>query len=342
MTEAGVSYGGGLNNWQATVTPFGDAYIVPTYHPSYLMRGYQHLQSSQMFAIKRAMEIASFGRSPLDPDLVIDPPIQFMHDWIKSIHPESWLSVDIETAHKQGVEEDDLDFVHTSQIIRINFASTVEQGITVPWNNQYLPVIREAVSLPNPKVFWNARFDVPILAAHDTPVSGTILDFMLGWHVLQSRLPKGLGFVTPFYADIGPWKHLSGEQFEKYSAIDPVAALACANGIAKDLSNAGQWDAFINHIVNLDQQVLFPAEAEGLLLDTDLIKGLSANIQVQLKLFNAELQSAIPRSLLPLAGGWKREPSKKYPGAFRKKVTERVYVCTDCGEEDVTAKHKCQ
>ena len=342
ITEAGLTYGGKFNNWQATVTEMGDSYIIPTFSPDYIIKGHSHLHSSQIFAIKRAMEIASFGRTPDPMDLVLDPEPAFMWDWLKSIEPSAWISVDIETARKVGIEEDDLDFVFSSQIIRINFASNTTQGITIPWGGRYGKVIDAILALPNPKVFWNARFDVPILAEHDTPTEGAILDMMLGWHILQSRLPKGLGFVTPFYADIGPWKHLSDQEFEKYSAIDAIAALHCAFGIAKNLVAGEQWDTYWDHVVQFDQKVLFPAEAVGLKLDEKQIRALSTNIQVQLKLMGADLQAMIPQSLKPLAGGWKREPKpEKYPGAFRQRIPKLVYVCTDCGEEDVTARHKC-
>jgi hypothetical protein len=53
---------------------------------------------------------------------------------------------------------------------------------------------------------------------------------------LNTALPKGLGFVAPFYARRSPmWKHLSDDQPAFYNAVDADMALQCWLGIRRDL-----------------------------------------------------------------------------------------------------------
>lgn len=341
------TYGGKLDNWHGTHIPcWTGAVIVPTYHPSYLMQGQQRLLGTFYFDLRRAMELASFGPNSRTLDLVVDPPAEWFSRWLDQIGEEAWLAVDIETTWKTGEQEDELQSPG-GDITRVNFAVNPDQGLTVPWDQRYIPLIQRALSLPCAKAFWNERFDVPILTRAGTPPAGIVLDFMLGWHVLQSSLPQGLGFVTPFYAPhIGPWKHLSSTEPGRYAAIDAAATLHCAFGIAKDLASAGQWDTFLRYVADIDRQVLHPCEDVGLLVDDGALRALSERLRQEEKRIDSDIQQLVPEELKPLLpkSGWKRHPGNRYPGqeVVEQRVKEMVRVCTQCGEAEVSSRHKCQ
>lgn len=338
-----VEYNGKLNDWHGYVVGDGP-YVVPTFDPAFILRGNHKLFGAFLYDVRRAMEVASFGvrRDPVD--LVVDPDPQWFTEYVEHAvaDPEAWMAVDIECPIK-GNDEDDSPIYVLTDIMRINFSVNPLQGITVPWEDRYLFGIRRLLDSPLAKVFWNERFDVPILTSKGFAPQGVILDGMWAWHMLQSSLPKGLGFVTPFYSTMQPWKHLSLAEPGKYAAQDAVAQLQCMMGIAKHLRAQGQWQSFIKYAVNLDATVLHPAEKQGILLNTTDLRLLQEELRVDREQVESEIAALVPEPVLPWAGGWKRQPStEKYPNAVLRKVKETVLCCTDCGVNEVGPAHKCK
>jgi uracil-DNA glycosylase family 4 len=333
-----IDYDGKLDHWQHYVLGDSPPFIVPTYHPSYLLRGQQRLLGSFCAALKRAMEVASFGFTRAPVSLVENPPPDWFAAWASGINEDAWLAVDIETPFKSGSDEDEM-VEAVGKITQINFSVHPDQGVTVPWDDRYLKTIRRILATSIPKVFWFERYDVPLLAVHDAPVSGPILDAMLGWHLLQSGLPKSLGFASSYYSDLPPWKHLSKVNFTYYCAMDAVQTLRCMYGIAKDLKSQGQWDVYLRHFVKLDQQALHPMEAIGLKLDPERLRTLHSHLTTEVERLYDEIQTMVPHHLKPLVGGWKKPPDGT-PGVEAHTVKKLVPCCTDCGAIDVTPTHE--
>lgn len=344
LSDHGYPYEGELKNWHSTVIKLDeDQYLIPTFHPSYLMQGNQKLFNAQCFALRLAMEVAAFGYQPDPLELMVDPqPDKFEAEFVDTLTDmEQWLAVDIETRTSIGSDEDDRGF-SLGDIIRINFAVTPDVGWTVPWENRYLPLIKKCLDTSMAKIFWNERFDVPILRQNDMKVEGVVVDAMQGWHMLQPNLPMGLGFVAPFYCKIGPWKHLSSTAPGRYAAIDAAATLRCAYGIGSDLASEKRWDSFDKYMTKFDRDVLHPAEDIGLLIDRVEVKKLQETLAAQVAEMEQKIKTQIPDAVLPLEGGWKRDPKEKWPGSFKKRVEETVTCCIECGDTDVTTTHKCE
>lgn len=337
-----VEYQGKLNDWQGYVVgnPPGP-YVIPSFHPAFLLRGQQKLMGSLLFAMRRAMEVASFGLTRSEVSLVVDPDPEWFDEWANQVTPESWLAVDIENPVSPGTDEDDITF-GVGQIIRINFSCNPEQGITVPWEPRYMPTIRRLLASPCPKVLWNERYDTYVLGRHNERMSGVILDAMWAWHMLQSSLPRGLGFVAPFYSDLPPWKHLSSTNMGHYAAMDAVQTLRCMFGIAKDLKDAGQWRVFLRHVVELDSRVLHPMEEIGLLLDPAKLRTFEQELEARSAQLLSEIQGLVPSHMRPLSGGWK-SPPEGVPGSdvVVQQVRKLVQCCELCGAVDVTTRHRC-
>lgn len=339
----GIDYAGKLEDWHGYVLGDGP-YVIPTFHPAYLLRGNHKLFGAFLYDIKRAMEVASFGLTRSKVDLVVDPPTDWFEEYVEEAlrDPEAWMAVDIETPYKQA-NEDDSVFMSTTKILRVNFSVNENQGVTVPWQDRYLFLIRRLLGSENPKVFWNERFDIPILEAANATPKGTVLDGMWAWHILQSDLPKGLGFVSPFYSDMPPWKHLAQDEPGLYAAQDAVQQLRNMIGIAKNLKQHNQWGTFMKFAVKLDTNVLHPMEKEGILLHRDGLSVLQEELRLKRLAKDQEIQDMVPAEVRPWAGGWKRQPDpKQWPGAVKRKVMEEVLVCTDCGATEVGPAHKCK
>jgi hypothetical protein len=124
--------------------------------------------------------------------------------------------------------------------------------------------------------------------------------------------------------------------------MDAAATLRCAYGIGSDLQTSKQWDAFDKYMTKFDRDVLHPAEEIGLLIDPVEVKKLKETLAAQVAEMEQKIKSQIPDAVLPLEGGWKRDPKEKWPGSFKKRVEETVTCCTECGDTDVTTTHQCE
>ncbi len=336
-------------------------WVVPTFHPSFLLKGNQKLIGTVAFDILRAKKVAKEGWHPRPTSLVVDPDIGWYANWVAEYEAQSdaWLAVDIETSGKIGMDEGELDEV--GSILRINFAFNPDQGITVPWGGPWQALTERLLLSSGVKCFWNARFDTSVLRLASIRVGGPVLDFMWAWHVLQSDLPRGLGFVAPFYSDYGAWKHLSGSDPGTYAAIDAVQTMRVAFGIAKDLKDAGQWDTFIRHVYEFDSKVLGPAEEVGLLVNKERLTKFKGELAGKILALGEKLGELVPEEILELhpKGGWVKPPKvedfivtykrgdEKFRVAYKQKdllkqeSAEMVHWCKTCYQTNVTKKHRC-
>jgi uracil-DNA glycosylase family 4 len=323
--------------------PLDRFWVVPTYHPSHLQRGAQKLTKSVVFDLLVAKELSE-GKWEFDrPRLIIDPPEEVFEQWVERYLATAgaWLAVDIETPDKsRKSDEGELGKEDASyEILYINLSYSTEEGITVPWVGRYKDVAKRALEAGGQLLFWNAPYDVPRLRMHGVAIPQPgLLDFMDAWHVLQSALPRGLGFVAPFYSKAGPWKHL-GNLNGTYRAMDGVQTLRCAYGIARDLQAEGMWDVFERHCWAYDTYVLRPAEEVGLPLDREELGKFTAGLEAECKRIEGELEAIVPEAVKPLAGPLVRRPEGE--NVIEKWETLLVQVCKRCGAEEVAKSHRC-
>lgn len=340
-------------------------WVVPTYHPAFLLRGNHKYMGVLLFDLKKAFQVAAGKWEPDEPNLVVDPPVEWFEQWIRGYlltQDRCWLSIDIETQEKAEQEaEDELEPGRRGAvpILRINFSCSTSEGITVPWVEPYLSEIRRVLSFEGVKVVWNGAYDLPILAAHGFQVSGPVYDAMWMFHVLQSDVPKSLGFVTPLYSRSRPWKHLARTEPGIYGAYDGVNQLRCAYGVAADLQRLGMWRVFERHVHRLDTVGLRPAETVGLLADRQGLESLGQDLSKELERLDGEIQALVPTEAMPIWAptkhGWAKTPSvgalakvqeedklEAPPEVISKMVATEVLRCKLCGLEGVTKAHNCQ
>lgn len=308
-----------LENWHGC--PSGK--IVPTFHPNHALTK-PGMTGALLFDLKVAQDVLQRRWREEPAELIVDPPAEWFREWVKGfLHcTSSWLAVDIETPQKMkaGKDEGKLEEDPSFEIIRINFSYNPDQGVTVPWAGQYIPLIKMLLKAAQTTCYWNSRYDVPRLKANDCPVGANPYDFMVAWHLLQSDLPKGLGFVAPFFSSFGPWKHLSGSDPGTYAAIDAVQTLRCARGIARDLEKGGQWEIFLRHFHDLDTYVLHPAEEVGLPVDETLLDAFGVKLEGKKREFLDKICSQVPPDALALhpKKGWKKAKTKPFSVTYKR------------------------
>lgn len=279
------------------------AWILGADHPSYIMRGNHHLVPVMQFAFTRAVEIASQPDFRLEsPEYILDPSPEAFASWAEGYErvlkadSGTLLSYDIETPFKQSMDEEQLSKEEDDDytIIRCSFAYRAGDAVSVPWQAPWIPTLERLFASSGTKVGWNNdNYDAPRVCAQ-MPILGQSLDGMLAWHVLNSALPKGLGFVTPFYAQsVSMWKHLSQAEPAFYNAKDADMALRNVLGILQGLRENSQGAMFDRHVIQVNKVFSFMSE-QGVLRDEIARKNGEQVVSEALAKVEIDIQNVVP------------------------------------------------
>lgn len=353
----------------------GRVWVVPTYHPSHINRGAWNLYRTFQWDIERALDLVDElnslgpgGKPALDSDswdLVVDPAPEWFARWVDEIlllpAEEVWLAVDTETATKLHRKQDEGELTARDapgELLRINLAVREDQGVTVPALEPYLFHVKRLLAFPCLKGFWHEKFDAQVLREAQLPVAGWRTDWMWAWHVLQSDVPRGLGFVSPFYIKAAAWKHLADTEPGVYGAQDGLRTRRLMSDIAADLQAQGQWNAFWRHVTLLEEYAIRHSEEVGLPLSKERLEEFHRKLQGIYQELRGKLQAAVPESVRPWypKEGWKtdpgpekairvkvdeeREEERLYP-VVKRQVEGYVNLCLACRAEGVHKKHRC-
>jgi uracil-DNA glycosylase family 4 len=312
-------------------------------HPAYLLRGNTHLWPVVQFVFKRALEIADHGLVLDEPDYLLDPdPTSFGH-WISGyrhsleLDRDNPLSYDIETPYKKKVKDEEEigkeeDADHT--ILRISFSYIDQFGVThtvsIKWSAEYMAGIELLFDLANFVLGWNSdKYDYPRVSRH-VRVRGIGLDGMVAWHILNSSLPKALGFVTPFYwQQTLMWKHLAEKEPAFYNAKDADAALRNFIGIKRDLINNRLWNVFERHWVDLAKALKYMS-GQGVLRDNEMRDLAEKQLQTTLDLIESRMEEAVPVEAREIKI-YKKAPKSGTDGLLEITKAYPAKYCSTCG-----------
>lgn len=331
-------------------SPEYNAWVIAAAHPSYLMRGKHHEVGVLQFAFKRALEIAEKDCVRPPANYLLDPNATEFSRWVDTYlealraDPTGvFLSYDIETPYKTGKSEEDLakEDEEDYTILRCAFSYKPNEAVSIPWNAAYFADLCRLFSSEGAKLGWNSElFDGPRIK-HNLGTSGSLngdqIDGMLAWHVLNSALPKGLGFVTPFYAQsTAMWKHLSNAEPAFYNAKDADMALQCWLGIQRDLKSNNLWEVFDRHIIQLNR-VLGYMSKQGVVLDLNARQEAEDKLTVMLNGFSDGIQAAVPIEALEV------KPIVRAPedttGLIQINGVRKTTKCPHCSALDIKADH---
>ncbi len=316
-----TSFGGGgkagITNVQGYVMdgPWTGTWVVPTYHPSYIMRGKSELSGVVIWALQRALDIAKNGFVRLPTRYITHPSLDDALEFERGYNPDHHvLSWDIETPDSSNLTEEEVeemidDISYT--ITRISFSYEQGYAITFPWQPPFIDIISRLLGSLGPKRTWNGEcFDLPRVQAAHVTVRGRHYDTMWSWKFLQPTLPRGLGFVAPFYGWTGePWKHTNNSEPERYSCADSDSLQMIADGVDAHLKQKGQWHVYERHVVQLGE-VLWKMSDNGLPYSAEKAAAFGAELQAKWDARYAELQQRVPESIKPSKQktGYKKEP----------------------------------
>src|SRR6266436_2308938 len=210
-------------------SPYGIP-VVPTYHPSFIMKGNHKLTPVVLWALSRALSIAQGTYKESQYDLFIDPSAEALRAYLDTPWDSDTLFLDIETPESAHLDEEELEEKGPSfTIVRAGFSIRKGTAVSFPWCHPFIDIMRDAIGRAGTIVEWATnRFDTRRLSAAGMPLEGKrIISGMWAWHWLQSDLRKGLGAVAPFYYAGRPFKHLSAADPGRYNALDNAVGYDC-------------------------------------------------------------------------------------------------------------------
>jgi uracil-DNA glycosylase family 4 len=334
------------------------AWVVPTFHPSYLLprkgqRDTARLTGAVILDIKKAARIAEGGFAIAKPVYLKDPTPAEAMLWAVRFEvactegSAKYLSSDIETAGKvfagddETDEDGEMDDPRRMVITRIGFAYAPGVAMSVPWEPRYKDVVRRLLSQTAvPHVVWNGyAFDVPVLAAQGMEYAGEVVDAMWAWHHLQSGLPRGLESVTSHYAyDLEPWKHLGAADPPQYNATDADAAGRNYLGIREALEARGQWTRFKEHVVEIYPLLHRAGRVNGLEIAPPEREALREELIERKEALLREAQTVVPEELRA-AAVYAKAPKGK-PGTWVPAERKaRARICAKCEAKSPRPSH---
>ncbi len=231
--KSGPRKGQPKSEWKSVVSappcPETVEWIIPTYHPSGVMR--TGLKVLPVFAA----DLARVGRA-LNGTLDIKP-----EPW----QPYFPLHVDLDGPCVFDIETGGED---NGIIERIG--AVVGQGVA--WTSRWDETSRYMLQgdlTASPRVAFNIAFDAPRLADAGCPVPEPWFCDMLACHVLKPDLKKSLNYVASLYMDTRRWKHLADSDPAKYNALDVVKDRDLHPIIEAELHRTGMWDMFTQRMM---------------------------------------------------------------------------------------------
>jgi uracil-DNA glycosylase family 4 len=298
-----------------------DIPCIPTFHPSSILQGNHNYTIAFVLAIAKAIEIANGSFQPTLIKVVEDPDPSFLH------FPEGReisfpLMCDIETPKSlAGRNEEEAEDDPSYQIIRMGFSIASWQGVSFPFEGDYIRRAQSLIRRAKTLIFWNKNYDLPRLKANGFTISPdcTVVDAMWAWHWLYSDLPKSLAFAAPFFYNGPAWKHLASQRPSYYNGMDNAVQMGVYNGVKAQLIKDNRWERFWNHCIKVDPIYVSMGSA-GVKVDKDARATFMAALEKEALAELVKVQELVPAKLVKVKESFK----ELKPPKISAKVTRRM------------------
>lgn len=308
--------------------------ILPTYNPGWILRGNGNYGGVLVHDVQKALDIVRDGFQEPVEHFLIDPSPAEALDWARAQDPQADWAFDIETPGKN--EDESKDDAGVKQIDRIGFSSGEGHTLSVPWAPEYFPAIQHLLAFPGDKIVWNRGFDVPRVREHGMVIHGTIHDGMLMWHVLNSDLPKKLGFAATFLVPHQRrWKHL-GSQSPRYNAIDAHVEWCAVQTCKRLLHESGLWQVYQEQVCDVNR-VLDYMTVQGVPTNTTRREASAQLLSDKIAVCGARIQEVVPADLQPVV--WKARKTALTTHTRTIDDPKGTHVCSACGKNPATKIH---
>ncbi|MBU6232261.1 hypothetical protein KGP36_06530 [Patescibacteria group bacterium] len=282
-----------------------DFIVVPTFHPSYIMRGMKKEEPTWFNDMAKALDIATHGWHPPKENFQLFPSIEWLEKETKrlcSMKKKPQLAVDIETAF--------------GQIVVVGIASSSEDAFSVPffgkgmisyWKNGDFGRARSCLSRllsTCPTLFQNAPFDVSWLVRAGFVTLDAIDirdDILLAHHAIHPELPHNLGYIVSVYGATPYWKDIvvsnpktlmamEDADVRTYNLRDAVVLHQVKPPLLDDLHSTGTEHIYRGISMKLVKPVI-EMELTGMKLDKKRHKSFAVKVKRELAKTEKKLHS---------------------------------------------------
>lgn len=288
-----------VSNWRGTIILIDDVKILPTLHPSYILRVYGEHPIVELDLVKALKESEYPEYRKPEVDVLISPSLNDVLSWIQSASFVKRISFDIETIgthirclslgayFNKMLHAISIPFIKMSSSgmaapsigDRVIMLSTQSESASSYWNKQDEVVVLDALAriLADEKIEKvgqnSIAFDAPLLEYEfGIEIKNHYLDTMHAWHILYPEFPKSLNFLVSVLTN--HQNYWSGKSTEDdlsewfYSTMDGAVTLECANKIEKELKDSKLFDFYRENTHRL-AFALTKAQNIGVLIDKE-------------------------------------------------------------------------
>ncbi len=262
--------------------------VVPTFHPSYVMRmaektakkereakgsvkyTYGSARLSMVMDSKRAwLERTSPGVDRLSRELIVSPTLEQVRQYLYKAVEAPRVAVDVETMGKW--------------VDCIGFAIHPTSAICIPRGAQYWSSQSELVDSMLRDFLWNhtglvaqnASFDMTMLMGNGLPLKRLYLDTQVAHHFMYPELPHDLHYLTSIYTKepYYKWRLRAAKRLEDrwlYNAMDAVVTIEVAKALVSELCEIKVEKDFFGYVMPLFHTILKMG-----------LRGVKADVQYQ-------------------------------------------------------------
>ncbi len=323
---------------------YPEVLVVPTLHPAFVRRGnmkylqllLRDLHKATLIAQEKLKEGIDFILDPLTENysqIVDDLPTRIRYNTSPSLgdaesllatiqhYPNLLITYDIETEKSAGESEDELE-EYGSRITQVQFSIGVGSGIALPFNDAFVPIIRQVLESANPKAGHNIwRFDNPILRRSGFSINGRLDDTMWMFHHFKADLPAGLQPVAQYFNFPFAWKHMAQANLPFYGIADVDSVIRIMQKLPDELKKRNLYGKYDKEneiytgyegLVYAINPILERISARGIPINVEKQQEFSIEIDNEKLRIEKELEPLIPDELLKVLPkeGYVREPKE--------------------------------
>lgn len=270
----------GITRARGSVYQWKKLPVLPTFHPSYILRGAYREEGTWIGDLIKAREIATDGWKPPRERFDLFPSLAslgiFTDIALKSDAP---VAVDIETT-ALSPDSGAIVVIGLGLPDRVITVPFLKKGGSAYWKPSEYNVVLEMIGKifsAKELVFQNAPFDVSWLQFHGFRLGHVPHDVLLAHHTIHPELAHNLAYIVSVYGKTPFWKGemldraekilaVDDETLRRYNARDVAVLHEVLPGLLADLDEFG-----LRHIYeNIARKMILPIvemNLSGLLVD---------------------------------------------------------------------------
>lgn len=317
---------------------------VPTYHPSFILRGAIREQAVWVADLRKARELSLKRWKPPVENFNLYPKVSDVEKFVKeAIEKKALVACDIETDGGFSPDYNSITMIglamNGTDVLVVPFKRGGEFARNEYWStSDYLKVTKllKKLFVSVPMMFQNAMFDVYQLAEKGFQIKTIQHDTMLLHHAIHPELPHDLAYIVSIYGETPNWKEVvkgskarmieqDEETIRLYNARDTAVLHQVLPAMLEDLKDVGTEKTYYEWSMKLVWP-LIRMKQNGVLIDQKKIEALKRRLTKEYEEYESSLRKEF--SLPPTFNldstvhiGWLLHSKK--PASLAKKLAEK-------------------